>query len=350
MVTINEIALKCGVSPSTVSNIINGKKNVGEKTRNKVLDEVKRSGYQPNYFAQGMRKLKTNMIGIIVEEIDNFSTPGIIEGITKTCEESGYRTILVNMRMYERWRNAWWEEKESEYYDVLEMTFKEMNFLKVDGIIYVSGHARVINCFPDDLNIPAVIAYGYSSSDKHISVVIDDEQGAYDMTNYLISKGHRKIGVISGCVDNLHSIKRYLGYQKALFQKEILCDPGLVRYGDWFRESGYKESEFLIKQGVSAIFCFNDIMAGGVYDYLEEHGLRAGKDISVVGYDNQDFTEYFRPSVTTMEIPTKEIGAKAALMLMDLMGENECKENGVAKKIEVHCKLIERKSVAEVDA
>ena len=90
--------------------------NVGEKTRNKVLDEVKRSGYQPNYFAQGMRKLKTNMIGIIVEEIDNFSTPGIIEGITKTCEESGYRTILVNMRMYERWRNAWWEEKESEYY------------------------------------------------------------------------------------------------------------------------------------------------------------------------------------------------------------------------------------------
>lgn len=348
MTTIKEIAQKCGVSSSTVSNIINGKMNMGEETKNRVLEEVKKSGYQPNYFAQGMRKLKTKTIGIIVEELDNFSTPSMIEGIMKTCEDNGYRTILVNMRMYERWRNAWWDEKEVEYNSVLEMAIKEILFMKVDGIIYVAGHARIINCFPDYLKIPAVLAYGYSASDKYTSVVIDDEQGGYDMTKYLISKGHRKIGVISGCVDNIHSIKRYQGYQKALFQEKILCDPGLIRYGDWFRASGYKETGYLMKEGVTAIFCFNDIMTGGVYDYLEDHQLKAGKDVSVVGYDNQEFTVYFRPAVTTMEIPTKEIGSKAAEALLQLMDEKGNWEETETRKIEVPCKLIERNSVAEL--
>ena len=348
MITLKEIAQRCEVSPSTVSNILNGKTNVSESTKNKVLEVIRMSGYQPNYFAQGMRKQKTNMIGIIAEELDNFNTPGVIEGIMKYCEAKGYRTLLENMRMYERWGNAWWEENEKEYYSFLEMAMREMLSIKVDGIIYVAGHARVTNCFPEELNIPAVMAYGYSASKNYTSVVIDDETGGYDMTNYLISMGHRKIGVICGCSDNIHSMKRCRGYQKALFEEKILYNPDLVRYGNWYRDSGYIEAEALIKEGVTAIFCFNDKMAGGVYDYLEDHQLRAGKDIAVVGFDNQEFTEYFRPAITTMAIPMREIGHKAAEILLDIIDDKEDHSNSNEIEIEIPCKLIVRDSVNSI--
>lgn len=348
MITLKDIAKRCDVSPSTVSNILNGKTNVSEATKNKVLDAIKESGYQPNYFAQGMRKQKTNIIGIIVEEIDNFSSPGVIEGIMAYCENKGYRTILENMRMYDRWRNAWWEENVKEYHDILKLAMREMSSIKVDGIIYVAGHARVIDCFPEDFEAPAVMAYGYSGSKKYPSVVIDDEKGSYDMTKYLISMGHRKIGVICGCPDNIHSQKRCLGYQKALFGEKILYNPELIRYGDWYRKSASIETENLIREGVTAIFCFNDQMAGGVYDYLEDHQMKAGKDIAVVGYDNQEFTNYFRPQITTMEIAVREIGNKAAEILLDIIDDKYDWDINPKNEIEIPGRLIERASVNRI--
>lgn len=345
MITLKEIAKRCDVSPSTVSNILNGKTNVGEATKSKVLEAIRVSGYQPNYFAQGIRKQKTNTIGIIAEELVNFSSPGVIEGIMAHCEKKGYRTILENMRMYDRWGNAWWEENEKEYNAILELAMREMLSIKVDGLIYVAGHERVINCFTENLSVPAVMAYGYTASMKFPSVVIDDEKGSYDMTNYLISKGHRKIGIICGCADNIHSNKRCLGYQKALFKEGILYNPDCVKYGDWYRESAYIEAENLIKEGVTAIFCFNDKMAGGVYDYLEDHQMKAGKDIAVVGYDNQEFAQYFRPAITTMEIPAREIGHKAAEILLDIIDDKYDWDINVKNEIEIPCTLIERYSV-----
>lgn len=94
MVTLKEIAQECNVSATTVSNILNGKPKVSEETRLKVLDVVKRRGYQPNYIAQGLRNQKTRTIGIIAEDIAQFSTPGMIESIMAFCEEKGYRTIV----------------------------------------------------------------------------------------------------------------------------------------------------------------------------------------------------------------------------------------------------------------
>nr|WP_308627402.1 LacI family DNA-binding transcriptional regulator [uncultured Eisenbergiella sp.] len=347
MVTLKEIARECNVSATTVSNILNGKPKVSEETRLKVLDVVKRRGYQPNYIAQGLRNRKTKMIGIIAEDISQFSTPGMIESIMSCCEEKGYRTIVQNLRLYARWQESWFNNEEA-YRSVLEPALQELRSIKVDGLIYVAGHARIIHPFKEELKMPAVMAYAYTDSPRVPSVVIEDEKGGYDMVKYLLSMGHKRIGIIGGRPDNIHTKKRLLGAQKALFEAGVPYNPDWVRYGAWNRESGYGQAGAIVDAGVSAIFCMSDLMAGGVYDYLEEHGLKAGEDISVAGFDNQDVAEYFRPALTTMCLPLSEIGRKSAEMLLECIdGDAETQEASENRPVEiaVPCSLVVRSSV-----
>lgn len=342
MVTIKEIARECNVSPTTVSNILNGRPNVGEETRKRVLEVVRQRGYQPNYIARGLRIQKTHMIGIIVEDLVQFSTAGVVDGIMESCEELGYRTIVQNLRLYSRWSDAWFDDDKA-YYSILNPALQEIRQIRADGVIYVAGHERYIRCFPENFPVPAVMSYAYEKSGKIPSVVLDDERGGYEITQYLISMGHRKIGVIAGKEDNIHTQKRLLGYQRALYEEKLFFNPDIVCYGKWERESGHRMAGKLLKEGVTAIFCMADQMAGGVYDYLEEHGLRAGKDVAVSGFDNQYMAEYFRPSLTTMELPLREIGRKAAeILLAKLEGT---KEQEVQKEIRIPCRLVVRESV-----
>lgn len=347
MVTIREIADICGVSTATVSNILNGKPKVGEDTRRRVLDIVKEKGYQPNYIAQGLRSQKTHTVGIIAEDIMQFTTPGIIESVMAFFEKNGYRTIVQNMRLYMRWSDEWFNNDE-EYNCALNSVLQETLSIKVDGVIYIAGHARVIHCFPQDFAIPAVMAYGYTKSEKYPSVVIDDEKGGHDMTQYLIDCGHRKIGVVAGCDYNIHTQKRLLGYQRALFENNITYDPDLVSYAGWMRDNGYQGAQKLLSDGandITALFCMSDAAAGGVYDYMKEHGIRRGTDISVAGYDNQIMADYLDPALTTMELPLSEIGKRAAEILLRQI-EGSAQETGTqAEEVLVPCTLIERDSV-----
>jgi len=346
MVTLKEIAQICEVSITTVSNVLNNKPKVSEETRQKVLEVVEQTGYQPNYFAQGMRKQKTRIIGIIVEDLDLFSTPPIVEAIMAYCDENNYRTILVNMRLYDKWQDAWYFD-EKKVQSVLQPTIQELLSIKVDGIIYVAGHCRYINYFMDDFKTPVIITYALSGSSKFPSVVYDDEKGGYDITKYLISKGHRKIGVIAGVSSNLHTQNRSLGYQKALFEEQILFNPDLIEYGDWERLSGYIQAEKLIKKDVTAIFCMNDLMAGGAYDYLYEKGIIVGRDISVAGYDNKEVSEYLRPQLTTCDIPLRKIGKVTAEYFTNFL-EDELVNDEKQKIIKLEGNIIIRESVGSI--
>lgn len=343
MVTLKEIAQRCNVSVATVSNILNGKPKVSEETKKIVLEAVAEMGYQPNYVAQGLRLQKTHTIGIIADEISLFSTPKMIESIMEYCEKRGYRTVVQNLRLFGRWKDAWYNQDEL-YRSVLEPALNELLSIKVEGVIYVASHAHAIRCFPKDFPIPVVLAYAYMDSDKVPCVLIDDEKGSYDMTKYLISMGHKKIGIIGGLADNIHTQKRVVGYQKALFEEGILYNPSWISYGTWDRESGYEQTEKLVQQGITAIFCLADQIAGGVYDYLEEHKLRVGEDISVAGFDNQEISEYFRPALTTMNIPLVEIGNKAAKVLLGMIEDGESEEKQTRKML-MPCQIVIRDSV-----
>ena len=347
MITLKEIAQICGVSVATVSNVLNDKPKVSEETKEKILEVVKETGYQPNYFAQGMRKQKTRTIGIIVEDLLEFSTPPIVAAIMAYCDDNNYRTILLNMRLYDKWQDTWYDDEE-KYQSDLKPAIQKLLSLKVDGIIYVAGHCRIVNCFPDDLKTSSIVAYGISKSPRFTSIIIDDEKGSYDVTRHLMSFGHKKIGVIAGAVDNFHTQKRIKGYQKALFEKQILFDPDLISYGNWKRDSGYDKTKKLIKEGVTAIFCMNDTMAAGCYDYLYEYDIKIGQDISVVGYDNKEISEYLRPSLTTNDIGLANIGKKAAEIIVKNLEDKDSKKNINAKVIELPCHLISRGSVSKV--
>ncbi len=346
MVTLKEVAQTCGVSVATVSNILNGKPKVSEATKQRVLEVVKQTGYQPNYFAQGMRKQTTKMIGIITEDLNEFSSTPIVEAIMAYCEDNGYRTILINMRMYDKWKDTWYND-DGKLQSVLQSAITEMLSIKVDGIVYVAGHCRVINCFPDDFSIPAIIVYALSASPQFTSVIIDDEKGGYDMTKYLISMGHKKIGVIGGVADNIHTQNRLIGCQKALYEKQIPFNPDWLYFGDWSRQRAYEKMKKLIKAGVTAVFCMNDLMAGGAYDCILEHKLQIGRDISVVGYDNRLISEYLRPKLTTNEIPFQDIGKKSVDIMLKILDKNSPVEP-ISKIIKVPCKMEVRDSVATI--
>ena len=346
MVTLKEIARMCDVSITTVSNVLNDKPKVSEETKERVYQVLKQTGYQPNYFAQGMRKQKTRIIGIIVEDLELFSTPPIVEAIMAYCDDNNYRTILANMRLYDRWQDTWFSN-EKKIQSVLQPILQELLSIKVDGIMYVAGHCRDINYFKSDFKIPAIIVYALSASSRFPSVVFDDEKGSYDITKYLISKGHRKIGVIAGSASNLHTQKRGLGYQKALFEEQILFNPDWIRHGDWDRMSGYIQAERLVKEDVTAIFCMNDLMAAGVYDYLYENNLTVGRDISIVGYDNNEISEYLRPKLTTNDIPLKNIGRTAAEYFIKSL-EEESDSDKHHEIIKLPCNMVVRESVSNI--
>jgi len=178
MITLKEIAERCGVSVATVSNILNGKPKVSEETRQKVLAVVKETGYQPNLLAQGMRSKKTNTIGIITEDLEEFSSTPIVEKIMAVCEENNYRNLLINMRLYDRWQDTWYKDM-GKLKSTLYPALQQMQAIKVDGIIYVAGHCREIDYFPENFDIPVLVAYALPENDRYTSVMIDDETGGY---------------------------------------------------------------------------------------------------------------------------------------------------------------------------
>ena len=224
----------------------------------------------------------------------------------------------------------------------MQQAIDEFVSIKVDGIIYVAGHARCISCIPENLEVPLVISYAFTEQPGISSVEFDDIQAACDMTTNLIKNGHKKIAVIAGSEKNIHTQRRLEGYKKALSENG-LEDPKLLKYANWDRTSGYEAAkELLSNTDCTAVFCFNDLMAAGVYDYLNEKGLTPGKDISVAGFDNRTMSQFLNPALTTVEIPLVEIGRKSAELILNQIASPDDFET---QQSFVECKIIERDSV-----
>ena len=343
MVTLKQIAEECSVSITTVSNILNGKSNVSEDTKERVLKVIKETGYRPNYMARGLRASKTNSVGIIIDDLTEFSSTGIIDGIMSYFDEHNYKAILENLRFYSKWGTKWYRNK--EYEDSVQQAIDEFEAIKVDGIIYVAGHARCISCIPDNLSVPLVIAYAFTEKPGISSVEFDDMKAACDMTENLIKNGHKKIAVIAGTKTNIHTERRLEGFKKAMSEHGLSVKDSDIRYALWDTKSGYESAKELLEgSDYTAVFCFNDLMAAGVYDYLYEKGLVPGKDISVAGYDNRTMSQYLKPALTTVEIPLVDIGRKSAELLLNQIKNPD---DNKPQQHFVQCGIIERESVSK---
>ncbi len=331
MVTQKDVAKKAGVSSMTVSRVINNQPNVKEETRRKVLKAIKELGYYPNTLARGLNTNKLFSIGIVIPFTSHlFSTPYYVElltGIEKACAEYNYEMVFLP------------KKDEISPVDYCKLYYER----KADGLLII---APAINDEQikkiEENKIPCVLIDGRFKGKNILFVDGDNVKGGFLATEYLIKKGHKKIGFISGWWFVRNTQDRLKGYKKALKKYSIKILPEYIVKGDFSEEAGYNGMNYLLnlKEKPTAVFCANDLMAIGAIKAVNQKGLKVPDDISIIGFDNIKLTEYYEPAITTIKQFAKEKGYKAVQLLLGLINN---KKNLKSEIFDVE--LIERDSV-----
>ncbi|SCZ77783.1 LacI family DNA-binding transcriptional regulator [Pseudobutyrivibrio xylanivorans] len=348
-ITIKDIAALCNVSISTVSNVLNGRTNkVSAEVYQRIMKVVKETGYKPNYLAKNLRATSTKTIGVIVEDLIIFSTAPIVEGLMKKAEELGYSVVIENMRLFGRWSDGWMNDK-AMLQASLEPAISKMEAINVDGIVYIAGYEHVVDIDRRPENIPFVIVYANSSDETIPSFKLDDEKGGYISYKYLYSMGHRNIGIIAGEPSSPHTVNRLRGIQRAMFEVGELFNPSMVMYQTWNKEGGYNGMKQLDGMEITAVLCLSDLIASGVYQYLQERNLKPGRDISVIGYDNHEVSWLLYPTLTTVPLALVELGDAATTWLINKCESKDNNEENKPVHFSIAGELIERESVLKIE-
>ncbi len=344
MATIKDIAKRAGVSTATISNVLNNNKSkVGEKTRKRVLEIIEEMDYKPNSVASSLRTNRTRTIGVVIEDIGGFAS-GIIKGINEYAAGIDFHLILEALRL---------EGDVGDHPNIIFQYKEEINESikillnkQVEGLIYIGCHVRDITDFIEKLPVPIVYTYCYTTDELSYSVNYNDELAAYEATEYLIKAGHQKIGIISAPIDSIHSHKRFLGYQKAIIDNNLVFNPAYIKTGDWLYETGYKYGKELVEQSdrPTAIMAMNDVLAAAALDAAKDCGLRVPEELSVIGFDNRELSYYHDPRITTIKLPLHKMGLTSMKMLYEVIN-NQLKEG---KSENLRCELIERDSVSNI--
>lgn len=336
---MKDIAAKANVSVATVSYVINGTRNVKPQTRERVMQVIQELNYTPNEIAKSLKIKRTNTIGVIAEDVTVFNVPEIIDGINDYADRHDMHILLTNMRLFKRIGHNY-DDIES-YRRYAENAAANLLSKQAEGIIYIGTHPRDVTGLIDTNGKPIVYTYCYTQHDP--SIQYNDEQASYDAMSYLIEMGHHKIAIISGLMDSLPSRHRFNGYYKAVTEHELKFDPQYIKVGDWGLQSGYELTKELLEltERPTAILIMNDVMAAGAMRAAHELGISIPHDLSMIGFDNREFSDYSTPRLTTMELPLHEMGYSAMEKLGCLIkGESPASEQAPL------CKLLKRDSVA----
>jgi len=346
-ITIKDIAAICGVSISTVSNVLNGKNNkVSQAVASKIMEAVEKTGYMPNYLAKNLRASSTKTIGVIAEDLVQFSTTPMIEGLMQRCEELGYSVVIENMRLFGRWNDKWMHD-EALFQSALTPVMSKMEALNVDGIVYIAGYEHNVNLKYKSDKVPLVFIYATNNDNQTPSFRLDDEEGGYQSYKYLLSKGHTQIGIITGEAENPHTVNRLRGIQRAMFEAGILFDPSLVQYQTWNKAGGYNGMKGLESKDITAVLCLSDLIASGVYERMLQNDKRPGRDLSIMGYDNHQISAHLYPSLSTVSLALEKMGYEAVSRLIATC-ENTIDNSEVALDMRVAGEIIERDSVKDL--
>ncbi|MDF7640772.1 LacI family DNA-binding transcriptional regulator [Bifidobacterium sp. ESL0784] len=346
MTTIKEVAKKSGASVTAVSMALNHREDghVKKDLAEHIRKTAKSMGYRPNPLARSLRTSRTRTIGFISEEIATTPYAGeMILGAQDAASELGYMMLLVNT-------------------DGNGNEASEIAALKrygVDGYLYAKMYDRVSNV-PKSLSHEHTVLIDATSSDKKIPYIVPDEVAmGYDATAYLIQSGAERIAYI-GCSEGLLAESlRLKGYEKALKDADRPIDPELIVDVDKNGGALKAVSDLFERKRPDAFFCFNDARTWYVYQCAAQRGLEVGRDISVVGIDNNRIIkETFEPQPTTIALPHYEMGYWGARRLISMI-EGHDLDSGrnrktvaqippldAASPVRIRCTLIERGSVA----
>jgi len=311
--TITDVAKKAGVSMKTVSRVLNKEPNVAEKTRERVLEVAKELRYSPNIAARGLASSKSYLLALLYDNPSPNYIANIQKGAIDACRDNGYHLVVEPINMS--------KINVGVAVDLL------LERLPVDGIILTPPL-----CDDEDvlkilkrLKIP-YIPVAPAEESEHLSFVkMDDVQAAYEMTEFLIRQGHRKIGFIAGHPEHSASKLRYQGFVKAMNAVGLKVRDEWVVEGDFSFKSGVDAAETLLglSECPTAIFASNDDMAAGVVSVASRLGVSVPDDLSVGGFDDTPLAKILYPQLTTIQQPIYEMGHRAANLLIKPPKEQE---------------------------
>ena len=323
MSSIREVAKIAGVSPSTVSRVINNTANVDEEKRQRVLDAIEKTGFRPNELARALFKKSSKIIGVIVPTIENPFFNELAKAIEEEAYELGYRILLCNSNGNEM--------KELVNIEMLRQ-------MHADGLIIMTNSNKtgrtIASC-----DMPVVMVDRTLKEDYVISTIESDHyQGGRIATEHLIECGCESIVCLRGPQQFSSGRKRYQGYkdvceQYGIKEQWIECE--------YNHQSGMQAARELLQKypDVDGVIASNDMAAMGVYKVLHGEGYSVPEDIQIIGFDNIRMSWLFTPELTTVTQPIKDMGRVAVQTIMDY---NDGKKVQQLKVLDVS--LVERQT------
>lgn len=322
-----------GVSKTTVSKVINHKdESISQGTKEKILKIMREQNYVPNKLAQGLVTKKTNTIGLLIPDIRNPFFTDISRGAEDFARSKGYNIIFSST-----------DENCEREMECIDMLVEKM----VDGIIFApSSNTLNQEGIYNKLKLPMVLV------DKNLDVKsskglvkVDNKNGTYEATKYLINQNHKDILYLSGPLKNDIGKQRLEGYKRAFEKNGLTYDENNVVEGKYRYEWAYEYIKNIDKLNYSAICCGNDLIAIGAIQALRERNINVPKDISVIGFDDIQTAKLIDPSLTTIRQPAYEMGEKACEMLINYLNNKTEEEN---KEVVFKPQLIIRNSTSEI--
>ncbi len=330
--TIDDIARLASVSKATVSAVLNDKPGVARLTRDRVAAIIDRFNYQPSHVARSLSVRSTKSIGLVIKEIDNPYYTRIMRGVFDACSRRGYTVFLGSSEL------TFVQEEKS---------IQAMVNQQVDGLILtpLQGGNRDITYLATLIarKFPLVLIGEVKNLQTGVVTILNAD-AAYEAVSYLIQQGRRDIAYFAGPATSMHNDERYEGYRRALAEHELAISPRYVREAGSYFEGGRKEGLELFGgpgEKPTAVFCYNDLVAIGLINALQELKIRVPEDVAVIGFDNIDFCRYANVPLTTIENPAAAMGEAAADLLI---GQIEQGDRFVPERITLNARLIKRSS------
>lgn len=327
--TVREIADAAGVSPMTVSRVLNKSPDVADATREAVELVIAQSGFVRSRAARALRGRRHGLIDLVLTSFESDYVLQITRGFEGALEPTGYRLVLSSRSNEDKTERQWLAKIADGW---------------TDGAALVLGAGLPARLEAlRKLDIPLVVIDHQGGLDVDVaSIGATNWAGARAATEYLIGLGHRRIAVIGGPSSLRCATERVSGYRSAMESAHIPVDEDLIRPGTFFQEAGYEQTLALLenKQPPTAIFAGNDTQAFGCYAALREKGLTVPADMSVVGFDDSYGATLVSPALTTVRQPLVEMGRIAARTLVRLI---EAKPLDSAR-VELPCTLVIRES------
>jgi DNA-binding LacI/PurR family transcriptional regulator len=331
--TLHDVAREAGVSIKTVSNVINGRPNIRDSTKQRVLDAVSKLGYAPNLSARSLRMGRTGMIGLALPEL---TLPYFAELADKVITAAEKRGLVVLIEQTNRSR--------SRELEVLRGTRPRM----IDGLLYSPLELTQEDTAHVEIDFPLVVLGEDIFGGRADNATMQNFAGAQAATEYLLSLGRRRIAVIGAHPEVIGPAKlRFQGYQAALEGAGIALDDSLIGHVElWHRQNGAEVMNAIISRGVpfDAVFAFNDTLALGAIHTLQVRGLRVPDDVAVIGWDAIDEGAYSSPALTSVDPGQSQIADRALEMLMERITTTANGEQLPRREFEAPFTIIQRGS------